>query len=155
MQLTGHVGLITLRLRNNMPKTLKRSLWQRLMGIPATPLASDTGAWAFANEVVEADLNRLPELNERGSGVRLEGQGLPHPLLLVYGEDDEYRAFENRCRHAGRRLDPIPGAGTLQCCSLSKATYNGEGKPISGPAKGPLQAYPVEVEGKRLRVKLN
>ena len=38
--------------------------------------------------------------------------------LVVHGDDGTFHAFANRCRHMGRRLDPVPGTETVQCCSV-------------------------------------
>jgi nitrite reductase/ring-hydroxylating ferredoxin subunit len=43
-----------------------------------------------------------------------------------------YRAFENKCAHAGRKLDPVPGTETVQCCSMGQLTYDYQGNVISG-----------------------
>jgi nitrite reductase/ring-hydroxylating ferredoxin subunit len=131
---------------------LKRGFFQRLFGIPATQKPTDDAGWQFAGGVVTIDLNQVPELGKSGGAVRLEGRGLPERVLVVHGDDGVYRAFHNRCRHMGRRLDPVPGAGTVQCCSVSKATYDYEGAVVHGPAKGPVKWYPVSQEGETLRV---
>ena len=41
-------------------------------------------------------------------------------VLIVHGEDGEYHALENKCTHAGRRLDPLPGRPEVECCSIGK-----------------------------------
>jgi len=44
-----------------------------------------------------------------GGAVRLEGKGLASSVLIVHADTDEYLAFENRCTHGGRKLDPVEG----------------------------------------------
>jgi len=46
---------------------------------------------------------------------QIRSNNLPVRVLVVYGEDGEYRAFQNRCTHMGhRRLDSVPGTSTVQ-----------------------------------------
>jgi nitrite reductase/ring-hydroxylating ferredoxin subunit len=130
-------------------KTLKRSILQRLFGIPATSVASDPGAWTYSGGRLEIALARTPELEKSGGAIRLEGKGMPERVLVVHGEDGNYYAFQNRCRHMGRRLDPVPQTATVQCCSIGKATYNYDGKVLAGPAKEAVKTYNLQVrEGK-------
>ncbi len=49
-----------------------------------------------------------------------------------------------------RRLDPVPGTNTVQCCSVSKSTYDLDGTKVHGPAPDPINTYPVSVEGDKL-----
>ena len=135
---------------------LKRNLLQRILGVPATPRTQDPGGWAFSGEKLVIDLKRTTQLEKPGDALRFEGRGLPDRVLVVLGEDGAYHAFRNRCTHLGhRRLDPVPGTQTLQCCSVSKSTYDLEGKRIYGPAPRPITAYAAEREGDKLIVTLS
>jgi Rieske Fe-S protein len=132
---------------------LKRTFIQRLFGIPATRLPRNPEGWHFAEGILEVDLSQTTELERPGGAVRLEGRGLPARVLLVHGEDRRFYAFENRCTHMGhRRLDPVPGTPTIQCCSVNKSTYNLEGRPIHGPAPRPIARYPVSREENLLKI---
>lgn len=133
---------------------LKRSLLQRVFGISATKAPGDQGCWSYAERKVVLHLDRAPELKQRGGAVRLEGKNLPERLLLVHGEDGEFHAFRNRCKHMGRRLDPVPGTPSVQCCSVGKSTYDYEGKVHHGPAKGPVETLRVSQEGGKLEITL-
>jgi Rieske Fe-S protein len=55
----------------------------------------------------------------------------------------------------GRRIDPIAGSKTIQCCSVSKSTFTYDGKPVGGAAKTSLRTYPVSREGDTLVVSLS
>jgi nitrite reductase/ring-hydroxylating ferredoxin subunit len=123
----------------------KRNIVQRILGICATPKPKDGDCWSYADGKVTVDLAGAQELDEPGSSIRLEGRDCPVRILVVYGDDDSYHAYRNKCRHAGRRLDPVPGEGKIMCCSVSKSTYDYEGKIMAGPAKEPIQVYPIEV----------
>jgi len=125
-----------------------------IRGIPETGLPEIESAWTFDNGVLTLDLSRLPEIKELGGAVRIEGEILPDPILVVLGEDGEYYAFKNACTHAGRMLDPAAGTMTLQCCSLSKSTFDYEGNVLSGPAEEPLTSYPLVVEGDLLLIEV-
>ena len=135
-------------------KSLKRNIFQRMLGIPATGLPHDTDCWSFEEGTITVDLSRATELASTGTAIRLEGRDLPQRVLVVHGDDGNYYAFRNRCQHFGRRLDPVPDSGTVQCCSVNKATYDMQGNVVSGPAKRPVSLYPVQVEGQKLTVKL-
>ena len=126
--------------------TLKRGFFQRLLGKPATNEPTDSECWTYAHNCVTVQLKRLPELTEKGSGVRLEGKDCPERLLLIRGDDGEYYAFRNRCTHGGRRLDPVPGAETVQCCSVGKTTFDYEGHRLLGSGKEDLPFYPIQVQ---------
>ncbi len=132
-------------------KILPRNFFLRILGICATPKPADPRCWSYAGNKLTLDLDKAPELASPGSGLRLEGAPLPVRVLVLYGDDEKYRAFKNRCTHLGhRRLDPVPGARTVQCCSVNKSTFDYDGKSLFGPGKNPLTAYNVEVEDKKL-----
>ncbi len=131
---------------------LKRGFFQRLLGKPATKEPGDPGCWTFADNSVSVLLDRLPELAEPGSGVRLEGKECPQRILLIRGDDGAYYAFQNRCTHSGRRLDPVPGAETVQCCSVGKTTFDYKGHRLVGSGKDDIRFYPVDVQDNKLTI---
>jgi Rieske Fe-S protein len=136
-------------------KDLQRTFWQRLFGLPATPRPADSGCWASSGGNVVIDLGKAPELRTPGGALRLEGKGLSRRLLVLHGEDGVFRAFQNRCTHLGhRRVDPVPGTRTIQCCSVNKSTYSYDGTTLRGPAPGPLTTFPAALEGQRLVIRL-
>jgi len=136
------------------PVTLKRNIFQRIFGIAATAPPADEGCWTFSDGRIEIDLSRVPELSEPGKAIRLEKKHLPERVLIVHGDDGHFHAFRNRCKHMGRRLDPVPGTQTVQCCSVNKTTYDYGGKVLFGPAKNPLDVRQVQIEDGRLIVML-
>ena len=137
-------------------KFLKRSFFQRLLGISATSKPGMEDCWNYSDAKLTIDLSKALELTTPGGSIRFEGKNLPQRVLVVYGEDGEYRAFHNRCTHLGhRRLDPVPGTGTVQCCSLNKSTYDLDGQKIFGPAPRPITRYPVKKEQENLIVSIN
>lgn len=134
-------------------KILKRSLFHRLLGIPATTKPLDPDCWTYSDGKVTVDLKRASELQKPGGAITLKGRGLPERLLVLFGEDGQYHAFQNRCTHMGhRRLDPVPGTHTVQCCSVSKSTYDFEGNKVYGPTPKPIRTYLTDTEGDRLMV---
>jgi nitrite reductase/ring-hydroxylating ferredoxin subunit len=135
-------------------KSLQRSWWQRLLGIPATGSPVETGCWSYKNSQVTIDLKRVPELSGPGGAIRLEGKNLPFRILVVHSEDGAYCAFRNHCKHMGRRLDPVPGTETVQCCSVGKSTYAYDGRLLNGPAKGPAETFPVQQSNGELIITL-
>ena len=134
-------------------KVLERKWYHRILGIPATRGPGNPGCWSYSDGTLRIDLKGAFELKERGGALRFEGGGLPGRVLVVHGEDDQFRAFENRCTHLGhRRLDPVPGTNTVQCCSVNKSTYDVEGRKIFGPTPRPIAVYPARMEGDHLIV---
>jgi nitrite reductase/ring-hydroxylating ferredoxin subunit len=119
-------------------------LFQRILGISKTKPPEDPESWTYNRGKVVIDWARVPELHKPCGAVRLEGRGLPDRILLIYGMDGEFHAFKNKCTHMGRRLDPGGDISMVQCCSLSKSTFDYAGNVVSGPAKGPLDVLDVE-----------
>lgn len=129
---------------------LKRNFFQRVFGISATKPPRDNGCWTYSDGRIVVDMNRAPELEKPGGAISLEGGDLPRRVLLIHSEDNKYVAFCNHCSHMGRRLDPIPGTDEIQCCSVSKTTYNGKGEVVSGPVDKPITQYPVSKESDKI-----
>lgn len=126
----------------------------RIKGVPETGLPQIESAWSYDSGTLTLNLARLPEISSLGGAVRIEGDILPDPILIVLGEDGQYYAFRNACTHAGRMIDPVAGTMTLQCCSASKSTFDYSGSVLSGPAEGPLTSYPLTLEGDQLLVEI-
>jgi nitrite reductase/ring-hydroxylating ferredoxin subunit len=120
--------------------------FKRLLGISATRQPADMGCWQYVKGEITIDLSRAPELTLKGTAIRLEGRHLPVRILVVHGEDGIFYAFKNKCTHSGRRIDLLSGNKQLQCCSVSKSTFDYEGKKVAGPAKGPLVKLKTEVK---------
>jgi len=137
-------------------KFLQRSIWQRIFGISATDKPQDEGGWHYESGKLTISLDRIPELTQSRTAVRFEGKSLPVRVLVVFGEDRQYQAFQNRCTHLGhRRLDYVPGTETVQCCSVNKSTYTFDGDKIHGPAPQSIRTYPVEVGDGELRIRIS
>lgn len=136
-------------------ETSKRNIFQRILGKPITGVPADAGCWQVENSSIEIDLKRAPELAAPYGAISLEGDSLPHQVLLIKDDKGDYHAFENKCAHGGRKLDPVPGTETVCCCSLGKTVYDYEGNVLAGSAEGPLQVFPVSLTGDRLTIHLN
>ena len=132
-------------------KFLPRNFFQRLLGIPATSKPQDPSCWQYSNGRLSIDLTKAPELGKPFGAIRLEGGSLPQRVLVIADDNGEYHAFQNRCTHLGhRRLDPVPGTATVQCCSVNKSTYDYRGKVVFGPAPSNITALTVTQEGNTL-----
>jgi cytochrome b6-f complex iron-sulfur subunit len=133
---------------------LLKGFLKALMGICETPRL-DAELWTPEGNQVTIRLGETAALAAVGGAARLEGKGLASSVLIVRAGADEYLAFENRCTHVGRRLDPVEGQRELRCCSVSHSRFDYQGNKLSGPAKGPLKKYPVEKRGEELIVTLD
>ncbi|MFO8101910.1 MAG: Rieske (2Fe-2S) protein [Dehalococcoidia bacterium] len=128
---------------------VKRNIFQRILGICATNPPADDGCWQYEGGEVAVDLARAAELGGENGAIRLEKKGLPYGVLVFKGNDGQYHALRNKCTHMGRRLDPVPGADQVQCCSLGGSSYDYQGNILSGFARKNVPAFPVnEAEGK-------
>lgn len=134
--------------------TLNRSIFQRLLGICATKPPADEACWTFQNGTIAVDLARAPELSKPNGAIRLEKKNLPDRVLVIQGDDGQYYAFRNRCAHMKRRMDPVPGAQQVQCCSVGKSTFEYDGKRVAGSAKNPIDTYAVTLENGKLSITL-
>lgn len=132
---------------------LKRNIFQRMLGIPATKTPANAGCWRYSDGIVTVDLNGAPELNAPWGAICLGDDTLPDRVLVFRDDEDQFHAVQNRCSHAGRRLDPVPGQEAVQCCSIGKSTYNvADGSVVSGSAQEPIKIYAVEQQGGTLTI---
>jgi len=127
--------------------------FKALLGICETKQLSDD-LWSLEEKRAHVKLSQMPDPLLQGGAVYLKGKGLGKPVLIVKTEEGQYLAFENKCTHGGRKLDPVPGESKLRCCSFGHSTFDYEGRKLSGTAKGPLTRYEVEESGGDLIVKL-
>lgn len=135
--------------------TLKRNVFQRILGIPATKTPANADCWRYDDGTVTVDLTSAPELSAPWGAICLSDDSLPERVLLFRDDEDQFHALQNKCSHAGRRLDPVPGQEAVQCCSIGKSTYNIEdGTVTSGSAKEPLKVYTVAQENGTLSITL-
>jgi nitrite reductase/ring-hydroxylating ferredoxin subunit len=133
---------------------ISRSVFQRCVGAPATPEPRDSHGWLRTESKVLVDLLRTPELLRPEGAVRLEG-GDPWVRLLVFrGDDGRFHAVHNACSHWGRRMDPVSGTGTLQCCSLARSTFDYSGHCLRGPARRPITFLATRRLGQKVIVSL-
>jgi nitrite reductase/ring-hydroxylating ferredoxin subunit len=127
-------------------------IFSRILGICKTKPPSHAESWHMSDGRLEIDLTKTPELANKGGAIRLEGRGLPVRILVVHGEDGAFHAIENRCTHAGRRIDPLAGQSRLECCSVGKSTWEYDGTLVSGSAKKPIRVLSVSEETGRLAI---
>jgi nitrite reductase/ring-hydroxylating ferredoxin subunit len=128
--------------------------FKAILGICETP-PLDAGVWTAEGNQVPVRLGEAAALAPAGGAVRLEGQGLASSVLIVHTDGNQYLAFENRCTHGGRKIDPIAGKEELRCCSVNHSRFDYLGNRLSGPAEGSLKKYAVEKRGEELVVTLN
>lgn len=132
-----------------------RGFMDRVAGRPITDLPQIEDAWSYEDSTLTLDLAKLPELEDLGGAVRIEGEALPDPIFAMLGEDEAYYAFKNACTHFGRKIDHLAGKMTLECCSINRSTFDYAGSILSGPAKEPLTSYALTHDDEKLAIALN
>jgi len=120
---------------------------KRVLGISATPPAPE-GSWRVEDSRAVLELAQAPALAAPGGAYRLEGQGLAARVVVMAAADGGWRAYVNRCTHAGRRLDAHAGGAGLMCCSVGRSTFDLAGGNTGGTAKKPItELATVERDG--------
>lgn len=99
--------------------------------------------WCVEDGTLKVDLNKVPEASK--NACRIEGESLPFKVMLA-SLNGEYYAYENKCAHMGRCIDPDPEAGNFECCSVMGSKYALDGKVLGGPAKDGLHMLEVSVQ---------
>jgi nitrite reductase/ring-hydroxylating ferredoxin subunit len=133
---------------------LLTGFFKALLGICETP-PLDEELWTLEGNQVTVRLGEAATLAAVGGAARLGGKERVPSILVVHAGPDEYLAFENRCTHAGRKLDPVEGKRELRCCSVGHSRFDYEGNKLSGMAKDSLKKYPVEMRDGKLIVALD
>ena len=128
--------------------------FKAILGVCDTP-PLHAALWTTEGNQVTVRLGEAAALAPAGGAVRLEGKELASSVLIVHTDGNHYLAFENRCTHGGRKLDPIAGKEELRCCSVNHSRFDYQGNKLSGPAEGSLKRYAVEKRGEELVVTLN
>jgi nitrite reductase/ring-hydroxylating ferredoxin subunit len=131
---------------------MKMGFFTRILGICKTQPPLQADCWSFKDGKVHIDLSKAPELAASGGAIRLEGKALPVRVLVLRSENDRLRAFKNKCTHMGRRLDPLPDSSEIRCCSVSKSTFDENGKCVSGPVQEALTPFEVTVKADQLEI---
>jgi len=135
-------------------KTSKLKILQRIFGICATKPPVDENCWTYSQGKLTLEINHVPELSQPWGAVRIESANLPTRVLVMVDGQGNYRAFRNHCEHAGRRLDPVPGTQTVQCCSIGQSVFNFKGQVITGSADKPVMIYPTQLKDSKLIITL-
>ena len=112
--------------------------FKAILGICRTP-PLDAALWTAEGNQVTIRLDKTAALIPVGGAARLEGKGLVSSVLVVHAGGDEYLAFENRCTHGGRKLDPVAGKEELRCCSVNHSQVRLPGEQAERPGRGLLE----------------
>ncbi|MEN8613702.1 Rieske (2Fe-2S) protein [Dehalogenimonas sp. THU2] len=129
------------------------SIFKAILGICDTKPLAET-AWESRDGQAIVDLKAATMLTAKGGAAYLKGKGLEKPVLVVRGQDNKLYAYQDRCTHGGRKIDPVANEGKLKCCSVNHSTFNYDGKPLSGPAKHDIKRYETTESSGRLVIKI-
>ncbi|MFW6232749.1 MAG: Rieske (2Fe-2S) protein [Bacteroidota bacterium] len=135
-------------------KDLDRNIFQRLFGISKTTKVSDIETRKIDDGILTVYLSRIKELGMPGMAVCLEGEDMPDRILVIRDREDNYHALLNKCSHGGRKLDPVPGTDTVQCCSMGKSTFDIGGTRLSESAEEDIKSFKTELKGDELKIHL-
>ena len=127
-------------------------IFKKIFGICETKKPKDPGCWTFSDGRVEIDLNRAGELSMPYRSIRLEGKGLAGRILVIRDDTGKFHAYNNRCTHMGRRIDPVSGSQHIRCCSVMGSRFGITGEVVDGPAKGALKNFEVKIEDNKLNI---
>ncbi|MBU1713327.1 MAG: Rieske (2Fe-2S) protein [Proteobacteria bacterium] len=125
---------------------------KKIFGICETKKPKDPHCWTFSDGRIEIDLNRAGELSMPYRSIRLEGKGLADRILVVRDDSGKFHAYNNKCTHMGRRIDPVLGSSDIRCCSVMGSVFNAKGEIVSGPAKENLKQYMTVKQGSILSI---
>ena len=99
------------------------SIFQAIFGICQTKKL-DGGLWQLDGDTIRIKIDQVPELAQNSGAVYLKGDSLEDPVLVFRNNDGGFIALKNKCTHAGRKIDPVPGENKLKCCSIGHSTQH-------------------------------
>lgn len=118
---------------------------------PAAAALEGCAATAKALAVKEGLLEvPLETLGNTGSAV-VKAEGLSNKLFIARRADGTYSAVELNCPH---KNGPVKEKDGHLVCEWHGSTFELDGKVTKGPSKSDLKRYPVQVEGRSLRVQV-
>jgi Rieske Fe-S protein len=91
----------------------------------------------------------LERLEAVGKPVVVKTPELPHPIILIPVDADNFRAVSAECTHLG--CDVRPSQNFL-VCPCHGSTFDMTGEVVRGPAPSGLDTYPVEIKGDRIEI---
>ena len=141
-------------LSNKSARELKMSFLKKILGICKTDFPLNTDCWKKENNKIIIDLSKASELEKPETAIRIEGRGIKKRILLIKDENNIFHAFENKCTHMGRRLDPEKGGKSLKCCSVFGSAFDIDGRPESGAAKKPVKKFKIVQKKMTLEINL-
>ena len=80
---------------------------KRLFGVCETTPPTSSDCWNLSDGKVEIQLDRAPELANKGGAIRLEGKGTPEKVLVIHGYDGEFHAFKTGVPISGGVSTPL------------------------------------------------
>lgn len=117
-----------------------------LAGCKTAAEAGASSGYSVVNGVLTLPVSEVSE-----SGSVIEAQGLSRPVFVSKKSDGTYEALLLRCTHMNGKLNPTPEGFT---CVLHGSRFAPDGTVVKGPARQPLQKYPVTKEGDKLLVRV-
>jgi Rieske Fe-S protein len=92
-----------------------------------------------ASGSIQLSLTQYPELSRADGAVKLQPEGLEHPVYLL-ASGGSFVAVSPICTHRGCTVD-IHGERLV--CPCHGSTYDRSGNVLKGPAQRPLTRYAV------------
>ena len=104
---------------------------QEAHALPVTPM----------NGIVRLNVRAHPMLSKPRGALKIVPEGMNRPIWVLAREDGKgYTAVSSRCTHLGCTVDV---AGWQLICPCHGSTFARDGHAIIGPARDPLERYPV------------
>lgn len=99
------------------------------------------------------DINKSPyrTLKNIGSGVNLDIEAEPKPLIVTRVSYAEVAAFSSQCPHAGYQV-LLPDNGVLLCESGHGGKFDIRGNVTHGPPKSNLEKFTARLDGNEIHI---
>ena len=117
---------------------------------PAAPPESVS----FEGATLVLDLRRIPDLRAVGSACAVFDAARKVNVIVARPEARRYVAIDRSCTHGGAQCAYVHRRRRLRCTSVNHAEFELDGTLLHGRTHGNLRAYPVRLDGTRLRIAL-
>jgi len=110
-----------------------------------TPLVASDAYEVEQDKTVKVTLAKVSQLAKVGGSAAITDPKLPEPVIIARTGEQDYVVACSKCPHRAKALSYDHENKRFECSSLGSGKYGLDGKKISGPGKGCLKLYPVQI----------